>query len=114
MTVLPGRSACYRCVFRSPPPAGSVPSASEAGVLGAVPGVIGSLEATEAIKHILGIGELLTNRLLTYNSRTMEFRSIGLKRDPKCPICGANPQIAELKDEPDAGGASGSDRDIIA
>ena len=103
MTVLPGRSTCYRCIFQSPPPPGSVPRCSAAGVLGAVPGVIGSLEATEAIKYILGIGELLTNRLLTYNALSMEFRSIELKRNPKCPICGANPRITELKDEPDAG-----------
>jgi len=107
MTVLPGKSACYRCVFNCPPTERPPAPCSAAGVLGAVPGVIGSLEATEAIKHILGIGELLTNRLLTYNSLTMEFRSIDLKRNPKCPICGENPQITELKDERGACGCCG-------
>ena len=99
MTILPGESACYRCVFNSPPPAGSVPSCSQAGVLGVLAGVIGSLQATEAVKHFLGIGQLLTNELLTYNALTMDFRKITLKRNPKCPICGRNPEITELKDE---------------
>ncbi len=102
MTVLPGQTACYRCVFRSPPPPGSIPSCSQAGVLGVLAGVIGSLQATEAIKYILGIGELLTNKLLSYNALSMDFRTIQLKRNPDCPVCGADPEITELKDEPDA------------
>jgi molybdopterin/thiamine biosynthesis adenylyltransferase len=65
-------------------------------------GVIGSLQATEAIKYILGIGELLTNQLLTYNALTMDFRKVSLKRNPRCPICGENPQITKLKDEEQA------------
>jgi adenylyltransferase/sulfurtransferase len=99
MTVLPGESTCYRCVFRSPPPAGVVPSCSEAGVLGALAGVIGSLQATEAMKYVLGVGELLTSTLLTYDALKMEFRRIKLSRNPNCPLCGANPQVTELQNE---------------
>ena len=102
MTVLPGRTTCYRCVFTCPPPPGSLPCSSEVGVLGVLPGVIGTLQATEAVKHLLGIGELLTNELLTYNSLSMEFRKIALKRNPKCPLCGEDPQITELTDESQA------------
>ena len=78
---------------------GSVPSCSQAGVLGVLAGVVGSLQATEAIKHILGLGNLLTNALLTYNALTMTFRKIELKRNPQCPLCGENPEITELRDE---------------
>lgn len=99
MTVLPGETACYRCIFNSPPPPGSVPSCAQAGVLGVLAGVIGSLQATEAIKYALGIGELLTNQLLTYNALNMEFRKVSLKRNDNCPICGENPKITELVDE---------------
>ena len=86
MTVLPGVSACYRCVFRDPPPAG--PAGPPAGPLGVVPGVIGSIQATEALKYILGCGELLTDRLLTYDALAMRFRSIPVRRDAACPVCG--------------------------
>ncbi len=99
MTILPGESACYRCVFPAPPPSNVVPSCSQAGVLGVLAGVVGSLQATEAIKFLLGLGDLLSNRLLTYNALTMEFRSITLKRKPTCPICGADPTITQLIDE---------------
>ncbi|MHC4498727.1 MAG: HesA/MoeB/ThiF family protein [Planctomycetota bacterium] len=99
ITILPGESTCYRCVFRSPPPAGVVPSCSEAGILGALAGVIGSLQATEAMKFLLGAGELLTDTLLTYDALGMEFRRIRLNRNPDCPLCRANPEITELKDE---------------
>ncbi len=102
ITVLPGESTCYRCVFNSPPPANAVPSCSQAGVLGVLAGVIGSLQATEAIKYLLGLGELLTDTLLTYNALTMEFRKINLKRNPNCPICGEKPTITELIDEEQA------------
>ncbi len=103
MTVIPGRTACYRCVFHSPPPPGSVPSCSQAGVLGVLAGVIGSLQATEAIKFLLGIGELLTDTLLSYSGLTMEFRKKQLRRNPDCPLCGAHPEITELRDEVDPG-----------
>ncbi len=99
VTVLPGETTCYRCIFRSPPPAGVVPSCSEAGVLGALAGVIGCLQATEAIKYVLGIGDLLTNTLLIYNALTMEFRKVRLNRNPNCPLCGENPEITKLKDQ---------------
>ena len=79
-----------------------VPSCSEAGVLGVLAGVIGLLQATEAIKYILGLGELLTDTLLTYNALSMDFRKISLKKNPKCPICGDNPRITKLIDEEQA------------
>ena len=99
ITVLPGETTCYRCIFRSPPPAGAVPSCSQAGVLGVLAGVVGSLQAAETMKYLLGIGDLLTDTLLTYNALTMEFRKIKLNRNPNCPLCGSNPKITELKDE---------------
>ncbi len=99
ITVLPGKTTCYRCIFHSPPPAGVVPSCSEAGVLGVLAGVIGLLQATEAMKYLLGIGELLTNALLVYNALEMRFYRVKLNRNPNCPLCGENPQITELKDE---------------
>jgi molybdopterin/thiamine biosynthesis adenylyltransferase len=83
MAVLPGRTACYRCLFRSPPPA----SSRTPGVLGTVPAVIGSLEATEAIKFLLGIGTLLTDSLLTYSALTMNFRRMPVARDRECTVC---------------------------
>ena len=99
ITVLPGETTCYRCIFHSPPPAGVVPSCSEAGVLGVLAGVIGLLQATEAMKYLLGIGDLLTNALLVYNALEMSFYRVKLNRNPNCPLCGENPQITELKDE---------------
>jgi molybdopterin/thiamine biosynthesis adenylyltransferase len=102
ITVLPGETTCYRCIFGSPPPVGAVPSCSQAGVLGVLAGVIGSLQATEAMKYILGIGDLLTNQLLTYNALTTDFRKVSVKKNPRCPICGENPQITELIDEEQA------------
>ena len=99
ITVLPGETTCYRCIFHSPPPAGVVPSCSEAGVLGVLAGVIGLLQATEAIKFLLGIGAPLTNTLLVYNALEMGFYKVKLNRNPNCPLCGENPQITELKDE---------------
>lgn len=102
ITVVPDESTCYRCIFHSPPPADVVPSCSQAGVLGVLAGVIGSLQATEAIKYILGIGDLLTNTLLTYDALTMEFRSVKLSRNADCALCGDKPTITELKDEEQA------------
>ena len=89
---------CYRCLHPEPPPAGLVPSCAEAGVLGVLPGVIGTIQATEAIKLVLGIGDPLIGRLLLYDALRMRFRALTLPRDPDCPICGAHPTITDLRD----------------
>ena len=102
MTIIPGESTCYRCIFNAPPPANAAPSCSQAGVLGVLAGVIGSLQATEAIKYLLGLGDLLTNALLTYNALTMQFRKIPMKRNARCPICGDEPTVTELIDHEQA------------
>lgn len=85
MTVLPGRTACYRCVFDGPPPPD--PDAPR-GPLGAVPGVIGAIQAAEAVKFLLGVGELLVNRLLEFDALAMTFRELPVRRNPSCPLCG--------------------------
>jgi adenylyltransferase/sulfurtransferase len=87
---------CYRCLHPEPPPPGLIPSCAEAGVLGVLPGLIGMIQATEAIKLITGIGEPLVGRLLLYDAARMKFREIGLPRDPACPVCGDRPVITEL------------------
>ena len=84
---------CYRCLFPEPPPPGSVPSCAEAGVLGVLPGIIGTMQAVEAIKLILGIGESLLGRLLHFDALKMKFREFKLRRDPECPVCGDEPTI---------------------
>lgn len=89
---------CYRCLFPEAPPPGLVPSCAEAGVLGVLPGLIGCIQATEALKWILGLGTLLTGRLLVLNALEMRFREIKVRRDPACPICGDTPSIRELTD----------------
>jgi sulfur-carrier protein adenylyltransferase/sulfurtransferase len=89
-TFVPGEGPCYRCLFPTPPPPELAPSCAEAGVLGLLPGTIGIIQATEVAKLILGIGELLVGRLLTYDALEMEFRELRLSRDPACPMCGAN------------------------
>lgn len=96
-TYLPGRG-CYRCLYPAPPPPGLVPSCSEAGVLGAMTGTIGSIQATEVLKLILDIGEPLVNRLLLYDALSLEFRIVKVRRDPDCPLCGDHPTIHELID----------------
>ena len=94
----PFKGPCYRCLYPEPPPPGMVPSCAEGGVLGVLPGIIGVIQATEAIKLIIGQGEPLIGRLLLYNALKMEFREVKLKRDPQCPVCGDRPSIKELID----------------
>ncbi len=96
-THVPG-TACYRCMFQGPPPAGVVPTCSQAGVLGAIAGMLGTIQAAEVLKYLTGVGELLTNKLLTFNAKTMNFRKIEVHHNSKCPICGSNPTITELID----------------
>ena len=102
MTVKPGESPCYRCIFPTPPPRDAIPTCAEAGVIGVLPGVIGSIQATEAVKFLIGMGELLTGRLLIYDAEGMEFRNVPIRKNPRCPVCGENPTILELRDEVDA------------
>ena len=94
----PFKGPCYRCLYPEPPPPGMVPSCAEGGVLGVLPGIIGVIQATEAIKLIIGQGQPLIGRLLLYNALKMEFREVKLKRDPKCPVCGDHPTVKELID----------------
>jgi len=89
---------CYRCLFREPPPPGLVPTCAEAGVLGVLPGIIGSIQAAEAIKLILGVGSPLVGRLLIFDALALTFREVGLRRDPACAVCGADPTLKELVD----------------
>lgn len=102
ITVNPGKTACYRCIFRQPPPAGAVPTCSQAGVLGAVAGVIGTLQANEALKFFTGAGELLYNRMLVFDALSSSFRTVKVSRSAACPLCGDNPEITELKDAAEA------------
>lgn len=94
----PGKGPCYRCLYPAPPPPGLVPSCAEGGVLGVLPGVIGSLQATEAIKILLGVGRSLAGRLVLYDALDLSFRELKLRRDPACPLCGENPTITGLVD----------------
>jgi molybdopterin/thiamine biosynthesis adenylyltransferase/rhodanese-related sulfurtransferase len=89
---------CYRCLYAEPPPPGMVPGCAEAGVLGALPGVVGSIQAMEAIKLLLGIGDPLIGRLLLFDALRMQFRELALQRDPACPLCGDSPTVRELID----------------
>ncbi len=86
---------CYRCLFPEPPTPGSVPNCAEAGVLGVLPGIIGTLQALEAIKLLIGIGDPLVGRLLHFDALKMKFREFNVRRDPACPVCGVNPSITE-------------------
>lgn len=98
MTYVPEEGPCYRCVFKNPPPKDAVPTCKQAGVIGAMGGVIGSLQAMEAIKYIIGKGDLLTGKLLTYDALKMEFHTIKLPKDDHCAVCGDEPTITELID----------------
>lgn len=97
-TFVPNKGPCYRCLYPEPPPAHLAPSCSEAGVLGVLPGIIGTIQATEAVKLILGQGEPLNGRLLMYESLRMRFSQVKLRRDPECPVCGEHPTITEYID----------------
>ncbi|MBQ7841174.1 MAG: thiazole biosynthesis adenylyltransferase ThiF [Lachnospiraceae bacterium] len=99
MTYVPGEGPCYRCVFKNPPPKDAVPTCKQAGVIGAMGGVIGSLQAMEAIKYITGVGELLTGSLLTFDAIKMNFHKVKLpKADCNCAVCGTHPTITKLID----------------
>ena len=104
------RGPCYRCLFPQPPPPGLVPSCAEGGVLGVLPGVIGGLQATEALKILLGIGEPLVGRLLLYDALALRFDEVQLPRDPGCPLCSSRATIRELQDYPAFCGTGGGER----
>ena len=97
-TVFKPGQGCYRCLFPTPPPPGEVPSCAEAGVLGMLPGLVGTIQATETTKLILDVGESLSGRLLLIDALDMDFRTVKLRRNPECPLCGANPTVTELID----------------
>jgi molybdopterin/thiamine biosynthesis adenylyltransferase/rhodanese-related sulfurtransferase len=102
---------CYRCLFPEPPPPGLVPSCAEGGVLGVLPGTIGSIQATEALKLILGIGEPLIGRLLLYDALDLSFQTVKLQKNPDCKVCGNNPQVTELIDYEDFCGIPAHDHE---
>lgn len=105
------RGPCYRCLFPEPPPPGMVPTCAEGGVLGVLPGTIGTIQATEALKLVLGIGEPLIGRLLLYNALDMSFDFVNLKKNPKCKICSPEPEITELIDYEAFCGVPGHDHE---
>ncbi len=102
----PHEGPCYRCLFPQPPPPELAPSCAEGGVLGVLPGVIGSMQANEALKLVLGIGQPLVGRLLLYDALEASVTEVGLRRDPECPVCGPNPTITEYIDYVEFCGAS--------
>jgi molybdopterin/thiamine biosynthesis adenylyltransferase/rhodanese-related sulfurtransferase len=105
------RGPCYRCLFPEPPPPGLVPSCAEGGVLGVLPGTIGTIQATEALKLILGIGDSLIGRLMLYNALDMSIEYVQLRKNPKCKICGPNPEVTQLIDYEAFCGVPGHDHD---
>jgi molybdopterin/thiamine biosynthesis adenylyltransferase len=100
ITYLPGH-ACVRCLFKIPPPPGTVPSCGEAGVLGVVAGILGTLQAAEAIKYIIGTGRLLADRFFYFDIADMSFETLRVEPDPRCPVCGEKPSITEIRPEYD-------------
>ncbi|MCX6083193.1 MAG: molybdopterin-synthase adenylyltransferase MoeB [Chloroflexi bacterium] len=105
------KGPCYRCLFPEPPPPGLVPTCAEGGVLGVLPGTIGTIQATETLKLILGIGDSLIGRLLLYNALDMSFDFVNLRKNPKCQICGPNADIKELIDYEEFCGVPGHDHE---
>ena len=104
---------CYRCLYPEPPPPGLVPSCAEGGVLGILPGVVGTIQATEAVKLIIGVGEPLVNRFMIYDALRMKFRELKLRKDPECPVCGENPTVTELIDYEQFCGITGTGTDDV-
>ena len=98
MTILPGEGPCYRCIYPEPPAPGAIPSCQEAGVLGAMAGVIGTLQAGEAVKLVLGVGDTLAGHVLVFESLPMTFRRVAVRRSAHCPLCGPHATITELRD----------------
>jgi molybdopterin/thiamine biosynthesis adenylyltransferase len=96
MTVRPRETACYRCIFNAPPPSNILPSCSQAGVLGPIAGMLGTIQAAEALKFITGAGELLYNQLLIFDARKMNFRKVKFGKNPSCPVCGEDPSIIDI------------------
>lgn len=97
-TVADKNGPCYRCLYPEPPPPGMVPSCAEGGVIGVLPGVVGTLQATEAVKYLAGIGQSLVGRLLLIDALSMKFRELKIKKDPACPICGSHRTVTQLID----------------
>ena len=99
LTIFDGKNGpCYRCLYPDPPPPGMVPSCAEGGVLGILPGIVGVMQATEAIKLLTGIGKNMTGRLIIFDALTMKFKEVKIRKDPSCPVCSENPSIKELID----------------
>ena len=98
-TILPKQGPCYRCIFRNAPPAGLIPSCQEAGILGAVAGVMGTLQALEVLKILLSVGETKAGRIVLFDATTTDFKEVSVKRDPDCPVCSDHPTITTLVEE---------------
>ena len=96
MTVVPAHSACLRCLFPTPPSEGDIPTCQEAGIVGALAGTVGAVQAAEALKYLLGIGALLMDRMLTYDAMTSRWRTVQVARDRRCPLCGDHPTIQHV------------------
>lgn len=98
LTYADSESACYRCVFHEPPPLNAVPTCSQAGVLGAIAGMLGTIQAAEVLRYLIGIGDLLKNRMLIFNALKMNFRTVSIKKRKNCPVCSEHPIIKNLID----------------
>jgi len=103
LTVIPRQSACLRCLFPTPPPDGDVATCQEAGIIGSLAASIAIVQATEAVRVLLGLGSYLANRMLTYDGSTGRWRAVALRRNPACPLCGVNPIIQIVEPAPDTG-----------